>query len=70
MRIKTLPIGTVVQLTNYKTKVMICGRQQISSEDNLTYDYSGCDFSNRLDGDSVILFNANQVTLVYPILTI
>ena len=42
MPIKTLPIGTVVQLVDVKEKVMICGRQQINEEDGLTYDYSGC----------------------------
>ena len=45
MPIKTLPIGTVVQLVDVKEKVMICGRQQINEEDGLTYDYSGCPFN-------------------------
>ena len=65
MPIKTLPIGTVVQLSNYENKVMICGRQQINSEDGQTYDYSGCSFPNGFDGDNVFLFDASQIVLVY-----
>lgn len=65
MEIKTLPVGTVVQLNNLKTKVMICGRQQISVDDGKTYDYSGCEFPKGFDGENVFLFDASQVALVY-----
>lgn len=67
MPIKTLPIGSVVQLNDLKTKVMICGRQQINGEDGKTYDYSGCEFPNGFDGENVFLFNADQIGLVYHI---
>lgn len=54
MPIKTLPIGSVVQLNDVKTKVMICGRQQINGEDGL-------------DGENVFLFSAAQIVMVYHI---
>lgn len=67
MPIKTLPIGSVVQLNDLKTKVMICGRQQINEEDGKTYDYSGCEFPKGFDGENVFLFNAEQIVLMYHI---
>ena len=60
MPIKTLPIGTVVQLVDVKEKVMICGRQQINEEDGLTYDYSGCPFPSGFDGENIFLFQSKS----------
>ncbi len=65
MPLKTLPIGTVVQLIDVKEKVMICGRQQISHEDGQTYDYSGCLFPHGFDGENVFLFQAENIIMVY-----
>ena len=66
MQIKTLPIGTVVQLGNMKQKVMIVGRQQINNEeDGRVYDYSGYLYPQGMDGDDVYLFDADQIVLVY-----
>lgn len=67
MPIKTLPIGTVVQLSNFKDKIMICGRQQIDTEEDVLYDYSGCKYPDGFDGTDTFLFNANQIVLVYHI---
>lgn len=67
MPIKTLPIGTVVQLTNYEAKIMICGRQQVDSEDGQFYDYSGCEYPGGFDGENIILFNAYQIAMLYHI---
>ena len=65
MPIKTLPIGTVVQLVDVKEKVMICGRQQINEEDGLTYDYSGCPFPSGFDGENIFLFQSKSIVMVY-----
>ena len=66
MQIKTLPMGTVVQLGNMKQKVMIVGRQQINNEeDGRVYDYSGYLYPQGMDGDDVYLFDADQIVLVY-----
>ena len=66
MKIKTLPIGTVVQLGSMKQKVMIVGRQQINYEENgKVYDYSGYLYPQGMDGDDVYLFNAEQIVMVY-----
>lgn len=65
MPIKTLPIGTVVQLKDLKSKIMICGRQQVNGEDGQTYDYSGCEFPTGFDGENTFLFDASQILMVY-----
>lgn len=65
MPIKTLPIGTVVQLADIKGKVMICGRQQINQEDKKTYDYSGCIFPQGFDGENVFLFDSENIVMIY-----
>lgn len=62
---KLLPIGTVVQLGSQKTKVMICGRQQMDLESGEEYDYIGCEYPEGLDGQNVLLFNAEQILMVY-----
>ncbi len=66
MQIKTLPIGTVVQLGSLKEKVMIVGRQQINNEEGgKVYDYSGYPYPKGMDGDDVYLFDADQILMVY-----
>ncbi|MBE5858656.1 MAG: DUF4176 domain-containing protein [Butyrivibrio sp.] len=68
MQIKTLPIGTVVQLGSMKQKIMIVGRQQINHEENdRVYDYSGYLYPQGMDGDDVFLFDAEQIVMVYHI---
>ncbi|MDE6759973.1 MAG: DUF4176 domain-containing protein [Lachnospiraceae bacterium] len=60
-----LPMGTVVQLNDQDNKVMICGRQQIDLETNEAYDYIGCEYPYGLDGENAMLFNGEQIQLVY-----
>lgn len=60
-----LPIGTIVQLNDQDDKVMICGRQQVDLETNETYDYIGCEYPYGLDGENAMLFNGEQIQLVY-----
>ncbi len=66
MEIKTLPIGTVVQIGSMKEKIMIVGRQQINFEEGeRVYDYSGFAYPKGMDGDDVYLFDADQIAMVY-----
>ena len=66
MEIKTLPIGTVVQIGSMKQKVMIVGRQQINYEEGgEVYEYSGFLYPKGMDGDNVYLFDADQIVMVY-----
>lgn len=60
-----LPIGTIVQLNDQENKVMICGRQQVDLETNEEYDYIGCEYPYGLDGENALLFNGEQIQLVY-----
>lgn len=62
---KLLPIGTVVQLKDREQKVMICGRQQVDIDDNVEYDYIGCEYPKGLDGENILLFDADNIALVY-----
>lgn len=60
-----LPIGTVVQLGDQKSKVMICGRQQIQKSTGKEFDYIGCAYPNGFDGENVFLFDADQILMIY-----
>lgn len=60
-----LPIGTIVQLNDQKSKIMICGRQQMDLEMNEEYDYIGCEYPYGLDGENAMLFNGEQIQMVY-----
>lgn len=44
---------------------MICGRQQIDLDTKEEYDYIGCEYPYGLDGENAMLFNGEQVELVY-----
>ncbi len=61
---KYLPIGSVVILNGGELKVMITGRQQIRTTDNKEFDYVGCIYPDGIDGDNVLLFNAEDIVLV------
>lgn len=61
-----LPIGSVVLLKEGKKRVMVYGRKLKSRDDNKEYDYIGCLYpEGYLASDDVILFNHNQIQLVY-----
>lgn len=60
-----LPIGTIVQLNDQERKVMICGRQQVDLDTGENYDYIGCEYPSGLDGENILLFNGEQIMLVY-----
>lgn len=62
---KLLPIGSVVQLLNKKEKIMICGRQQVDLEENVEYDYLGCVYPKGIDNEDVLLFDADNILMVY-----
>lgn len=62
---KLLPIGSVVQLVNKKEKIMICGRQQIDLEEQVEYDYLGCVYPKGIDNEDVLLFDADNILMVY-----
>ena len=62
---KLLPIGSVVQLLNKKEKIMICGRQQVDLEENVEYDYRGCVYPKGIDNEDVLLFDADNILMVY-----
>lgn len=62
---KFLPIGTVVKIIGSEKKVMICGRQQRYSESEKIYDFIGCEYPLGLDGENVILFNVDQILMIY-----
>lgn len=62
---KLLPIGTVVQLVNKKEKIMICGRQQVDLEEHVEYDYLGCVYPKGIDNEDVLLFDADNILMVY-----
>lgn len=61
---KFLPIGSVVVLNGGEMKVMITGRQQIRTTDNTEFDYVGCIYPDGVDGENVLLFNAEDIVLV------
>ena len=61
---KLLPIGSVVVLNGGEMKVMITGRQQIRTTDNTEFDYVGCIYPDGVDGENVLLFNAEDIVLV------
>lgn len=61
-----LPIGSVVLLKEGKKRIMIYGRKLESRKDNLEYDYIGCLYpEGYLSSDDVILFNHDQIQMVY-----
>ena len=61
-----LPIGSVVLLKEGKKRVMVYGRKMKSRDDNKEYDYIGCLYpEGYLSSDDVILFDHNQIQLVY-----
>lgn len=62
---RLLPIGTVVQIGNPNKKVMICGRRQVDLESGEEYDFIGCEYPKGLDGENVLLFNAEQIVMIY-----
>ena len=62
---KLLPIGSVVQLLNKKEKIMICGRQQVDLEEQVEYDYLGCVYPKGIDNEDVLLFDADNILMVY-----
>lgn len=62
---KFLPIGTVVQIIGSDKKVMICGRQQKDVESGDKYDFIGCEYPLGLDGENLLLFNLEQILMIY-----
>lgn len=60
-----LPIGSVVQLGDRESKIMICGRQQVQKSTGKEYDYVGCAYPKGFDGENVFLFDAEQIMMIY-----
>lgn len=61
-----LPIGSVVLLEGGKRRLMVYGRKLKSKDDNQEYDYMGCLYpEGATNGEDVILFNHNQIQMVY-----
>ena len=44
---------------------MICGRQQIDLEEQIEYDYMGCEYPQGIDNENVLLFDADNILMVY-----
>lgn len=61
---KYLPIGSVVVLKDGEMKIMITGREQIRITDNAEFDYIGCIYPDGVDGENVVLFNADDIALI------
>lgn len=66
-KIPYLPIGSVVLLKNGKKRVMIYGRKvKVDGESEEIYDYVGCLYpEGMINSKNVILFNQEQIQLVY-----
>lgn len=61
-----LPIGSVVLLKEAKKRIMVYGRKMKSKDDDQEYDYIGCLYpEGYLESDDVILFNHDQIQMVY-----
>lgn len=61
-----LPIGSVVLLKNGKKRVMIYGRKIKERDGEKVYDYLGCLYpEGALDSQSVIVFDHEQIQMVY-----
>lgn len=61
-----LPIGSVVLLKEAKKRLMVYGRQIKSRTDGKKYDYIGCLYpEGYLSSDDVMLFNHDQIQMVY-----
>lgn len=65
IKYKLLPIGTVVKVAGKDNKIMICGRQQIDLETEEEFDYIGCEYPEGLDGEKVVLFNVENIIMIY-----
>ena len=58
-----IPLGSVVELKNFKDYIMLVGIEQIA--DGIKYDYSGCIHPYGFLGlDKLIFFNADQIEKV------
>lgn len=61
-----LPIGSVVLLKQGKKRVMVYGRKIKANGEDTVYDYVGCLYpEGALDNKNVILFNHDQIQMVY-----
>lgn len=61
-----LPIGSVVLLKNGRKRVMVYGRKIKANGEESVYDYVGCLYpEGALDSKNVILFNHDQIQMVY-----
>ena len=61
-----LPIGSVVLLKNGKKRVMVYGRKVRAKGEEQVYDYVGCLYPEGcLSSDNVVLFNHEQIQMVY-----
>ena len=60
-----LPIGTIVLLSEGQKRLMICGRIQGNSIDEMIYDYIGCMYPEGiLSTDTMIFFNHDSIETV------
>lgn len=61
-----LPIGSVVLLKEATKRVMVYGRKMLAKDDDKEYDYIGCLYpEGALNSNDVILFNHDQIQMVY-----
>ncbi|MBQ4528362.1 MAG: DUF4176 domain-containing protein [Clostridia bacterium] len=61
-----LPVGSVVLLKEGDKKVMICGRVQTRSGDEVIYDYSACYYPEGImDPRKMTFFNRDDIERVY-----
>lgn len=57
-----LPIGSIVILKNGTKKLMIYGRKQLNTNDNIEYDYVSCLFpEGNINKDYMFLFNNEDI---------
>ena len=62
---RVLPIGSVVTLKGDSTRLMIVGYLVENKETGKMYDYCACVFPSGLDINNIILFNIEDVDVVF-----
>ncbi len=62
---RVLPIGSVVTLKGNPTRLMIVGYLVKNKETDTMYDYCACIFPNGLDVNNNILFNREDIDVIF-----
>lgn len=66
MQRNLLPIGSVVLLKGGEKRIMICGRIQTKSGEDIIYDYSACYYPEGIiDSKHMFFFNNDAIEKIF-----